>query len=83
MYMNDSFTDEISQRVARAYEQIAKTHCSSKSYSLGHIKLKTIELIHLIRKTFCPQLSHTQTVGGEELLGGFEYTKGNDYGNTT
>ena len=68
MYMNDSFTDEISQRVARAYEQIAKTHCSSKSYSLGHIKLKTIELIHLIRKTFCPQLSHTQTVGGEELL---------------
>ncbi|HQC15510.1 MAG TPA: hypothetical protein PLL91_09880 [Mesotoga prima] len=66
--MNDNYKDEISQKVARAYEQIAKTHCSSKSYSLGHIKLKTVELIHLIRKTFCPQLSHTRPVDGEELL---------------
>jgi len=68
MYMNDNFRSEISERVARAYEQIAKTHCSSKSYSLGHIKLKTLELIHLIRKTFCPQLSQTRTVDGHELL---------------
>ncbi|RAM60385.1 serine acetyltransferase [Mesotoga sp. SC_4PWA21] len=57
-----------SLRISGVYEEIAKTHCSSKSYSLGHIKLKTIELIHLVRKTFCPQLSHTQIVDGQEIL---------------
>ncbi|KUK79823.1 serine acetyltransferase [Mesotoga sp. Brook.08.YT.4.2.5.1] len=65
--MNSDFS-EISLRISGVYEEIAKTHCSSKSYSLGHIKLKTIELIHLVRKTFCPQLSHTQIVDGQEIL---------------
>jgi len=65
--VNSDFS-EISLRISGVYEEIAKTHCSSKSYSLGHIKLKTIELIHLVRKTFCPQLSHSQIVDGQEQL---------------
>jgi serine O-acetyltransferase len=58
----------ISVRISGVYEEIAKTHCSSKSYSLGNVKLKTIELIHLIRRTICPQLSQDETTDGQESL---------------
>jgi serine O-acetyltransferase len=50
--VNSDFS-EISVRISGVYKEIAKTHCSSNSYSLGNVKLKTIELIHLIRRTIC------------------------------
>ncbi|WP_292590640.1 serine O-acetyltransferase EpsC [Mesotoga sp. UBA5557] len=65
--MNGDFS-AISVRISGVYEEIAKTHCSSKSYSLGNVKLKTIELIHLIRRTICPQLSQDETTDGQESL---------------
>jgi len=65
--VNSDFS-AISVRISGVYEEIAKTHCSSKSYSLGNVKLKTIELIHLIRRTICPQLSQDATTDGQESL---------------
>jgi len=65
--VNSDFS-ETSVRISGVYEEIAKTHCSSKSYSLGNVKLKTIELIHLIRRTICPQLSQDGTTDGRESL---------------
>ncbi len=64
----DSDFSEISVRISGVYEEIAKTHCSSNSYSLGNVKLKTIELIHLIRRTICPQLSQDETTDEQESL---------------
>jgi len=65
--VNSDFS-EISVRISCVYKEIAKTHCSSSSYSLGNVKLKTIELIHLIRRTICPQLSQNETTDEQESL---------------
>ncbi|MFW6121709.1 MAG: serine O-acetyltransferase EpsC [Petrotogales bacterium] len=66
--MNRNFHYEISNRIKHVYKEIAKTHCSSKPYSLGVVKRKTIELIHLIRRTICPQLSQDHKTDGLESL---------------
>ncbi|TYB87836.1 MAG: serine acetyltransferase [Kosmotoga sp.] len=66
--MNRDFHDEISNTIKYVYKEIAKTHCSSKPYSLGFVKRKSIELIHLIRRTICPQLSQDHKTDGLESL---------------
>ncbi|MGC9338021.1 MAG: serine O-acetyltransferase EpsC [Candidatus Cloacimonadia bacterium] len=66
--MNRVFHNEISNTIKHVYKEIAKTHCSSKPYSLGNVKSKTIELIHLIRRTICPQLSQDDNTDGLESL---------------
>lgn len=66
--MNKDFHNEKSNPIKYIYKEIAKTHCSSKPYSLGNVKRKTIELIHLIRRTICPQLSQDHKIDGPESL---------------
>jgi serine O-acetyltransferase len=66
--MNKDFRNEKSNTIKYIYKEIAKTHCSSKPHSLGNVKRKTIELIHLIRRTICPQLSQDDKIDGLESL---------------
>jgi serine O-acetyltransferase len=66
--MNKDFHNEKSNPIKYIYKEIAKTHCSSKPHSLGNVKRKTIELIHLIRRTICPQLSQDDKIDGLESL---------------
>jgi serine O-acetyltransferase len=66
--MNKDFRNEKSNTIKYIYKEIAKTHCSSKPHSLGNVKRKTIELIHLIRRTICPQLSQDHKIDGPESL---------------